>query len=55
MYVHIPISGTTAGLTISETHTKKLFANEPEGLRQFQDQRWKALGEENPNLPGIFV
>ena len=30
------------------------FANEPEGLRQFQDRRWKALGEENPDLSGLF-
>ena len=27
----------TAGLPISETHTKKQLANEPEGLRQFRD------------------
>ena len=33
---------------------KKLIANEPERLRQFLDHCWKALGEENPDLPGIF-
>ena len=36
-----------------DTHEKKIV-NEPEGLRQFQDHRWKALDEENPDLPGIF-
>ena len=29
---------------------KNQFANEPEGLRQFRDHRWKALGKENPDL-----
>ena len=32
--------------------TKKYFASEPEGLRQFRDHRWKLLGEENSDLPG---
>ena len=45
---------TTAGLPISETHTKNQFADKPEGLRQFRDHRWKALDEENSDLPGIF-
>ena len=29
-------------------------ANEPEGFRHFRDHRWKALGEENPDLRGII-
>ena len=33
---------STAGLRISETHTKNEFAND----------RWKALGEENSDLLG---
>ena len=41
---------STAGLPILWTHTKKQFGKEPEGLRQFRDHSWKALGEENPNL-----
>ena len=41
-------------IPISETHTKNQFANEPEGLRQFRDQRWKALGKDNSDLPGLF-
>ena len=40
----------TSGLSTSETHAKKLFVNETEGLRQFRAHRWKALGEENPDL-----
>ena len=43
-----------AGLPFSETHTEHQFANEPEGLRKFRDHRWKALGEENSDLSGIF-
>ena len=35
----------TAGLDPRCTNTKNQFPNEPEGLRQFRDQRWKALGE----------
>ena len=35
--------------------TKNKFADEPEGLRQFRYHRWKALGEENSDLPGIFL
>ena len=45
----------TAGLPISDTHTKNQFANGPEGLRHFRDHRWKALGEENPDLSGPFL
>ena len=45
----------TAGLPISETHTKNRFANEPEGLQQFQDRRWKALGKDNSDLPGTLL
>ena len=45
----------TAGLPISDTHTKNQFADELEGLRQFRDHRWKALGEENPDLSGLFL
>ena len=48
-------SGSTAGLLISYTHTNNQFANEPEGLRHFRDHRWKALGEENPDLSGLFL
>ena len=44
----------TAGLPISDTHTKNQFANEPEGLQQFRDHRWKGLGEENSDLSGLF-
>ena len=46
---------TTARLTIPETHTKNYLANEPEGLRQVLDHRWKALGEENSDLLGPFL
>ena len=46
---------TTAGLPISETHTKNQFGKQPEGLRQFRDHRWKALGEENSDLSGLFL
>ena len=44
----------TAELPIEETHTKNQFADETEGLRQFHEHRWKALGEENSDIPGIF-
>ena len=44
----------TAGLPISKTHKKHQFADKPEGLRQFRDHHWKALGKENLNLPGFF-
>ena len=44
----------TAGLDIQYEPTKNQFANEPEGLRHFRDHRWKALGEENPDLLCIF-
>ena len=40
----------TAGLPIRYLHTKNQFADEPEGLRQFLDHRWKALGKENSDL-----
>ena len=43
----------TAGLDAKYLEAeKKLFASKPEGLRQFQDHRWKAPGEENSDLPG---
>ena len=45
----------TAGLSISDTHTKNQFANEPEGLRHFRGYHWKALGKENPILSGPFL
>ena len=45
----------TAGLLISDEPTNNQFANEPEGLRHFRDHRWKALGEENPILSGLFL
>ena len=44
---------STAGLPISEIHTRNIFDIQ-EGLRQFQDHRWKALGEENSDPPGLF-
>ena len=34
---------------------KNQFADEPEGLRQLRDHRWKALSEENSDLLGIFL
>ena len=46
---------STAGLPISETHTKNQFRKQPEGLRQFRDHRWKALGEKNSGLSGQFL
>ena len=45
----------TAGLDVQYELTKKIFANKPEGLRHFRDHRWKALGEENPDLSGLFL
>ena len=33
---------------------EKSFFKEPEGLRQFRDHRWKALGKKNSDLTGIF-
>ena len=45
----------TAGLPILRTHTKNQFGKQPEGLRQFRDRRWKALGEENSDLSGHFL
>ena len=41
----------TAGLPISKTHKKHQFADKPEGLRQFRDHHWKALGKENSATP----
>ena len=40
----------TAGLDVQYEPTKNQFTDKPEGLRQFRDHRWKALGKENPNL-----
>ena len=37
-----------------EAH-EKLVPEKTQGLRQFRDHRWKALGEENPNLLGLFL
>ena len=51
---HMHSKYITAELPVSETHTKNQFADKPEGLRQFRDQCWKALGEENSDMPGIF-
>ena len=45
----------TAGLPISETHTKNQFLDEPEELRQFRDHSLKGLGEENLDLSGLFL
>ena len=46
---------STAGLLISYKPTNNQFAKQPEGLRHFRDHRWKALGEENPDLSGLFL
>ena len=48
---------TTAGLDLSKKkHTKNQFPKKRKGyVRQFRDNHWKALGEENPNLPCIFL
>ena len=45
----------TAGLLFLETHTKNQFGKELEGLRQFRDHGWKALGEENSDLSDLFL
>ena len=45
----------TAESPISETHTKNQFGKQPEGLRQFRDRRWKALGEKNSDLSSLFL
>ena len=45
----------TAGLPISEAHTKNQFADKPEELRHFWDRRWKAVGEENSDLLCLFL
>ena len=45
----------TAGLAIPDTHTKNQFPKKPKGLRQIRDHRWKALGEENPDLLCLFL
>ena len=42
----------TAGLDVKSEPTKNIFAGKSEGLRQFRDHHWKALGKENPNLLG---
>ena len=47
--------GCTAGLLFLETHMDNQFAKKPEGLRQFREHRWKALGGENPDLSGLFL
>ena len=44
----------TAGLDVQYELTKNQFPDEPEGLRQFRDHRWKALGEVNLDLTGLF-
>ena len=48
-------SSLTAGLPISDTHTKSQFADKPEGLRHFRYHHWKALGKENSDLFGLFL
>ena len=40
----------TARLDVQYEPTKNQFVSEPEGLQHFRDHRWKALGEESPNL-----
>ena len=44
----------TAGWDVQYEPTKNQFTDEPEKLRQFRDHRWKALGEENSDLLGLF-
>ena len=44
----------TTGSPISDTHLKNQFADKLEGLRQFWDHRWKALGEENSDFCDYF-
>ena len=48
------VGRSTAGLLFLETHTNNQFGKQPEGLQHFRDHRWKALGEENPDLSGLF-
>ena len=38
-----------------EKSTKKQFRKQPDGLRQFREYRWKALGKENSDLSGLFL
>ena len=45
----------TAGLDVEYKPAKNQFSNEPKGLQHFLDHRWKALGEENLNLLGLFL
>ena len=45
----------TAELNIQYEPMKNQFTNKPEGLRHFQDHRWKTLGKENQNLLGLFL
>ena len=52
--MHTTVMGT-AGLDPQKKHTKNQVPDEPEGLRQFRDHHWKALGEENSDLLGIFL
>ena len=47
--------GRKAGLDLKYNPTKNQFADTPEGLRQFLDHRWKALGKENSDLSGLFL
>ena len=40
----------TAELFFQYKHTKHQVLNKPERLRQIQDNRWKALNEDKPDL-----
>ena len=48
-------SKPTAGLLFLEAHTNNQFGKQLEGLRHFRDHCWKALGEENSDLLGLFL
>ena len=45
----------TAGLDPHYKNTKNQFPGELKELRQIRDHQLKALGEENPDLPGLFL
>ena len=45
----------TARLDAQYEPTKNQFASKPEGLQQFRDQGWKALGKDNSDLSGLFL
>ena len=55
MVVATTMAITTAGLDTHDKHTKNQFAKQPEVLRRIRDQFRKALVEENPDLPCLFL